>query len=300
VFVHDRKTKKTKRVSVHSSGAEATGGDSLGAAISANGHFVVFRSAATDLVNNDTNGVLDIFVHDRKTRKTRRVSVASNGAQALGGASNTPAISADGRFVAFHSFSDDLVAGDNNGVADVFVHDRKKRKTTRISVSTGGVEGDKASSGAAISGDGRFVAFKSDATNLIASDTNMKGDIFVHDRKTKKTKRVSVRSNGDERDDTSWEPDISANGRYVAMYSFATNLVANETNSVQDVFVRDRKKRKTKRVSVRTNGAQANGLSHHPAISNDGRFVTFASEAKNLVKGDSNAASDVFRSGPLY
>jgi hypothetical protein len=170
----------TTRVSVASDGTEGNGG-SISAAISADGRFVAFHSFADNLVAGDTNGFTDVFVHDRLTDITERVSVASDGTEG-NHQSLVPAISADGRFVAFESFADDLVAGDTNGFTDVFVHDRLTGITERVSVASDGTEGNGASISAAISADGRFVAFQSHADNLVAGDTNGTVDVFVHDR----------------------------------------------------------------------------------------------------------------------
>src|SRR5438552_5705991 len=190
----------TERVSVDSGGTEANDA-SLSSALSADGRFVAFDSAATDLVAADTNGVSDVFVHDRQTGATERVSVASGGAQGNGssgliGFAFPPALSADGRFIAFVSFATNLVAGDTNGATDVFVHDRLTGTTERVSVASGGTEGNDASLGFALSADGRFVAFQSDATNLVAGDTNGATDVFVHDRQTGTTERATVATGG--------------------------------------------------------------------------------------------------------
>src|SRR5439155_1259062 len=185
----------TVRVSVASDGTE--GNDvSLGSALSADGRFVAFDSAATYLVAGDTNGESDVFVHDRQTGITERVSVASDGTQG-NKANSYPALSADGRFVAFDSDATNLVAGDTNGTTDVFVHDRQTGTTERVSVASGGgTQGNGKSGGffafPAPSADGRFVAFQSDATNLVAGDTNGTTDVFVHDRPTPTTQPVTA------------------------------------------------------------------------------------------------------------
>ena len=281
----------TVRVSVASDGTE--GNDvSLGSALSADGRFVAFDSAATDLVAGDTNGVSDVFVHDRQTGTTERVSVASDGAQGNGSSGLVtfafpPALSADGRFVAFVSFATNLVASDTNGATDVFVHDRQTATTERVSVASDGTEGNAASAGATLSADGRFVAFHSAATNLVAGDTNGTNDVFVHDRQTGITERVSVASDGTQGNNASSYPAFSADGRFVAFDSDATDLVAGDTNGTTDVFVHDRQTATTERVSV-------NGFSAGPALSADGRFVAFHSTGSNLVAGDTNGATDVF------
>ena len=238
VFVHDRQTKKTKRVSVKSNGAEGTD-SSFTPSISGNGRFVAFASEAPNLVGGDNNGSVDVFVRDRQTGKTKRVSVKSNGAEAHGGDSFAPSISADGRFVAFQSDATNLVSGDNNGHTDIFVHDRKTKRTRRVSVKSNGQQGNDPSRQPSISGDGRFVVFESKADNLVSGDTNNEGDVFIHDRNKKRTKRVSVRTGGGEAQ-SGWSRNgvISADARFVAFTSGAINLVNGDTNALDDVFVR--------------------------------------------------------------
>ena len=207
--------------------------------ISADGRYVAFDSGATNLVPGDTNRTSDVFVHDRLTGKTTRVSVATGGRQANGG-SWEPSISADGRYVAFSSGADNLVPGDTNWTSDVFVHDRLTGKTTRVSVATGGRQADGPSNQPSISADGRYVAFSSGADHLVPGDPDRWDDIFVHDRLTGKTTRVSVAIGGWEGNGDSERPSISADGRYVAFQSGADHLVPGDTNDHCDVFVHDR------------------------------------------------------------
>jgi Tol biopolymer transport system component len=249
-------------------------------------------------VTGDTNGKSDIFVHDRQTGATERVSVDSSGAQA-DNASFKSAISADGRFVAFESFASNLVPNDTNGWVDVFVRDRQAGTTERISVRSTGQQVNGGSNRPAISADGRFVAFASIATNVVPNDTNATWDVFVHDRQTGTTERVSVDSTGAESDGASVRPTISADGRFVAFDSSATNLVAGDTNGVTDVFVHDRQTGTTIRVSVDSSGGEANASCGKSAISADGRFVVIGSAATNLVANDTNGFSDVFVHGPF-
>ncbi|HWP32099.1 MAG TPA: hypothetical protein VNK96_10315 [Fimbriimonadales bacterium] len=295
VFVHDRQTGKTTRVSVSSSGAQGNGGIGLepSPSISADGRFVAFDSEASNLVSGDTNGANDVFVHDRQTGKTTRISVSSSGSQG-NSYSDSPSISADGRYVAFESYASNLVSGDTNGTDDVFVHDRQTGKTTLVSVSSSGAQGDYWSQEPSISADGRYVAFSSLASNLVSGDTNGTSDVFVHDRQTGKTTRVSVSSSWREGNGHSNNPSISADGRYVAFTSDASNLVSGDTNGTDDVFVHDRQTGKTTRVSVSSSGAQGNSWSEDSSISADGRYIAFESEASNLVSGDSNGYLDVF------
>jgi Tol biopolymer transport system component len=224
-------------VSVDSSGAQGDGSSGGGhISISADGRSVAFRSFASNLVAGDTNGFLDVFVHDRETGVTTRVSVDSSGAQG-NEESEMPSISADGRFVAFHSLGSNLVAGDTNGFFDVFLHDRETGVTSRMSVDSSGLQGDNGSYNPSISADGRFVAFESDATNFVAGDSNFTTDVFVYEQATGGTERVSVNSSGADGNDGSILPAISAHGGLVAFESFASNLVAGDTNRSPDVFV---------------------------------------------------------------
>ncbi len=188
---------------------------------------------------------------------TVRVSVDSDGNEATGNATR-PSISADGRFVAFDSNAADLLPGDTNGTPDVFVHDRETGVTTRVSVDSAGVQATGNSIAAAISADGRWVAFSSDAPDLIAADGNGVADIFLHDRDTGATTRVSVDSLGVEADGFSGFPSVSADGRLVAFTSGATNLdlVLADTNGITDVYVHDRQTGETQRVSFKLDGSR--------------------------------------------
>ncbi|MCB2188665.1 MAG: hypothetical protein KQJ78_19780 [Deltaproteobacteria bacterium] len=282
VFVHDRLTGETTRVSVDSTGLEADSG-SYAPSISADGRYVAFHSAATNLVTGDTNGWFDIFVHDRQTGQTTRVSLDSTGLQGDGDSSN-PVISADGRFVAFESSATNLVPGDTNALNDVFVHDRTTGQTTRVSLDSAGLESNGASYSPAISGDGAFVTFDSGADNLVTGDTNGFFDVFVHERATGLTTRVSLDSTGAvQGDGNSNAPDISANGRWVAFQSDATNLVTGDTNGNTDIFLHDRQTGATTRQSVSTAGVEGDSASNYAAISLDGTALGFYSLASNFA-----------------
>ena len=295
VFVHDRQTGVTQRVSVDSAGGQANSTSVL-SSISADGRYVGFPSDATNLVIGDTNNAYDVFVHDRQTGATERVSVDSAGGEGdLGG--DEPSISADGRYVSFTSYSTNLVAGDTNSTYDVFVHDRQTALTERVSVDSAGGEGDSSSTRPFISGNGRYVSFTSGATNLVAGDTNSTNDVFVHDRQTAVTERVSVDSVGNQANSTSFEPVVNADGRFVSFWSLSGNLVAGDTNTTWDVFVHDRQTGATERVSVSAADGEGNGTSHSPSISADGQVVAFVSQATNLVAGDTNGIDDVFVRG---
>jgi Tol biopolymer transport system component len=292
VFVHDRQAGTTTRVSLASDGTQGNE-NSWNPSVSADGRFVAFESLASNLVSGDTNGARDIFVHDRQTGITTRVSLASDGMQGNGN-SVLPSLSADGRFVAFHSIASNLVDVDTNDVWDVFVHDRQTGVTTRVSLASDGTEGNGNSVLPSVSADGRFVAFESLASNLVSGDSGGTRDIFVHDRQTGVTTRVSLASDGVQGNGDSFDSSISTDGRFVAFESLASNLVGGDTNGVRDVFVHDRQTGITTRVSLASDGAQGNGNSLDPSLSADGRFIAFESLASNLVSGDTNGVWDVF------
>lgn len=295
-YVLDYPYGPTARVSVDSRGNQGYA-TSHSPAISANGRYVAFASEAM-LVDDDTNGGdenSDIYVHDRQSGQTTRMSVDSAGGQ-INGWAWRPTISGDGRYVAFQSDSDDLDGGYPNGLDDVFVHDRQTGETHLVSADAAGHPGNHASWAAALSANGRYVAFASNASNLVGGDTQTCEDdyygtiscpdIFVRDLQTGQTSRVSLSTAGEQGNAESYNPDISPDGQYVAFQSSASNLVAGDTNGTVDVFVHDRQTGETTRVSLNSAGAQGTGDSEDPAISADGRYVAFGSYASNLVSGD--------------
>ncbi len=274
VFLHDRVTGSTTRVNVSSGGAQTSGDTNSPIFLSADGRYLAFESPADTLVAGDTNGTLDVFVHDRVTGDTTRESLASNGLQG-NGFSSVSDISADGRYVVFESGADNLVPGDTGNV-DIFVRDRVAGTTSLVSQSAGGGPANNGSFAAAISADGRFVSFTSTATNLVPSDTNGRSDVFVRDRVSDTTTRVSVANDGTQANGNSADPPvISADGRYVVFRSEATNLTADR--STDTLYVRDRTLGSTTHVAIPPGG----GLVEPPplrvsAISADGRFVAYS------------------------
>ena len=315
VFVHDRVSGSTEPVSISSSGSLGDA-ESTSSAISADGRYVAFSSQATNLVPGDTNGHADVFLRDRLGGTTVLVSAPAGGS-AGNGRSTAPAISADGTFVAFASYASNLVPGDTNGLADVFVANTVTGAIERVSLSSDGTQGNATSDQShdlippAISSDGRYVAFSSQASNLVPADTNGRPlgllvltntqaagrDVFVRDRATGTTERVSVDSDGIEGNSRSWSPALSGDGRLVAFRSNASSLVPGDTNATSDEFLRDRLLGTTERVSVSSAGEQQTGHVGHdhlyPSISADGRMIAFVSSASNLVT-ESNRYYNVY------
>jgi len=356
IFVHDRETGATERVSVGPAGLEGNG-DSLGPSISGDGRLVAFRSLASNLVPGDTNGLSDIFVHDRQTGATVRINLGPGGIQA-NGSSSYASIASDGRYVAFESIANDLAPGDTDSFYDVFRYDLQTGTLAQVSldpppgqtgffgdcfqpsisadgrfVSFGGLPntllpvdvflrdlqsatteqvsldpsgGDQdletgpvaSTSVSSVSADGRYVAFISLASDLVSGDTNDALDIFVRDRQAGITTRVSVDSGGAQGNLDSWvtysSRYLSGDGRFVVFESTADDLVSGDTNGLADVFVHDRSNGATTRASVHSSGRQGNGFSQRPSISGDGLVVALESQAQNLVPGDVNGTHDAF------
>ena len=338
-FVYDRRTGGIERVSVTSAGTEAQPGqDSFGGSaamgMSADGRYVLFRSDEPNLTASADE--TDAFIRDRATSRTRRIPLL--GLQVIAGAmsgdgrfavlaaggdiyryglrshhlvrlttranswSDGPAVSAGGRFVAFTSNASNLVHGDTNKLPDIFIRDMATGKTTRASVTSAGQQGvgeqfSNGSNAPVLSIDGRYVAFHSDMTNLVPGDTNKIFDIFVHDRVTGKTQRVSVSSTGNQADQERLSgASFSADDRFLAFTSLATDLVANDQNGITDVFIRDLRAGRTRLVSrgIHGQGDDASLIGGPSAFTRNGRFLLFASWAGNLVAGDTNGVADVF------
>ena len=297
IFLYDTVANTTRRVSVGTGGIQGNSYSSS-PSISADGRYVAFGSASNNLVSGDTNNTGDIFLYDTVANSTRRVSVGTDGTQG-NSYSYSPSISGDGRYVAFGSAASNLVSGDNTKPTEhIFLYDTVANSTRRVSVSTGGTQGNSYSYSPSISGDGRYVAFGSAASNLVSGDTNSTGDVFLYDTVATTTRRVSVGTSGTQGNNESRSPSISADGRYVAFQSYASNLVSGDTNDTPDIFVYDTVANTTRRVSVDSNGTQSNQVSYlyrdAPSISADGSRVAFRSDATNLVSGDTNNASDIF------
>jgi TolB protein len=293
VFLRDRQTASTTLISVSLTGTPADS-SSYGNAVSADGRYVMVTSLASNLVPGDGgDNVFQVYVRDRWLRTTSRVSESGTGVPANGSTYGN-AMSPDGRYLALASDATNLVPGDTNDATDVFIRDRARNTIARVDVSTGGAEANAGSYEVAVSADGRYVAFASDATNLVPGDTNDATDVFIRDRARNTTSRLSLSGGGRQADAGSRHVSLSADGRYVAFTSDATNLVPGDTNGNSDVFVRDRRSRAITRASLSSIGVEGNDFSAGPALAPDGRFIAFDSIATNLVPGDTNAVGDVF------
>ncbi|MGP4087376.1 S8 family serine peptidase [Streptomyces sp. KR55] len=322
----------TDRVSLTAQGSQPNS-DAWWPKVSDNGQVIAFASPASNLVPEDTNGTLDIFVADRGAQTTERVSIASDGAQG-NDFSLTPTLSPDGRYVGFNSGATNLVPGDTNRQTDAFVHDRVTGATERLSVASDGTQANGLSSAPSLSADGRYAVFNSDADNLVPGDTNNATDVFLHDRQTGATVRVSQAQDGAPAKGNSREQSISDDGRYVAFQSTAGNIVPGDTDGMIDVFVHDRvtgttalvdgpdgentspqisgdghvvafssgwqlyvhdlRTGKSEQVSVTGGGETADAWAFAASLSSDGTKVAFYSDATNLTPDDTNGSSDVF------
>jgi WD40-like Beta Propeller Repeat len=274
VFVRDRQSGVTERVNLGPGGIQSGGQDNFGVAISRDGRYVAFKTDAPNLSSDGTTGPRplyvhdrqtgmtelisynpqsfdisgdgryvafavffhDVFVYDRQTATTQRVSLGLGGVEPNQGC-YSPTISGDGRYVVYYSDADNLVSGDTNGTFDVFVFDRQTTTTDRVSVGPGGIQGNGVSWRPTISDDGRYVAFDSDADNIVNGDTNNARDVFLYDRQSGMTRRLSVAPASAEANDDSDSPAVSADGSYVVFNSLASNLAAGDVNNARDVFI---------------------------------------------------------------
>jgi Tol biopolymer transport system component len=291
VFLRDTANGTTTRITVANTGGD-TDGHSEGFSISADGQYVLINSEATNLIGGDTNGTYDGFIYDRIANAMARVTLRNNGTEGNGD-SFILSLSSNGRYVGFVSLATNLVPNDTNGTLDCFIRDLVNNTTQRISVPLV-PNPDGACEWVDLSATGRYVAFGSQADNLILGDSNGASDIFVLDRQTDVLERVSVHSNGNEANGESINPTISDDGQRIAFYSNATNLVSGDSNGSNDVFVHDRSTGETSVVSVSSQGGIGSADSNFPFLSEDGLRVVFYSEAVNLVPDDTNGVFDAF------
>ncbi len=258
--------------------------------ISSDGRYVVYYNTSDVILEEDANGFTDIYLFDRETGANELVSLSSTGAQGNDD-SFFARLTDDGRYVVFTSDASNLVPGDTNGLKDVFVRDRQLGETYRVSVSSSGAEADDEPYTASISNDGRFVTFDNDATNLVAGGTTG-FEVYLHDRVTAETTLVSSGLGGQGGDGTSWKTRISGDGKWLTFESRASDLVVGDVNGAKDIFLYDVQSGQTSLVSVNGAGEQGDDGSETPSISDDGRYISYASRADNLVAGVISEGSD--------
>jgi hypothetical protein len=290
LFVRDRLLRRTERVAPP--GVQPNG-HTWGGQLSSDGRYLTFVSAAGNFVAGDTNGTWDAFMLDRQSGMFERVSVDSAGAQGNDG-THWANLSDDGRYVAFNSFASNLVPGDSNGFVDVFVRDRLLGQTRRVSVAPDKSDATRESNLVAMSLDGRFVVFDSAAPNLVPGDTNRTFDAFLWDALTDSVERVSVGLGGQQANNASQPQAVSADGRYVLISSWATNLVPDDTIDFAHLYVHDRVTGDNVRASVTSGLAQANESAFNGTMTPDGRFVAFTTAATNLSRLDKNDTFDAY------
>ncbi|MEU8981806.1 hypothetical protein [Streptomyces sp. NPDC048309] len=283
VFVRDLRTGRTQRI------AEGPADEP---ALSADGRYVVFATTAA-LVKADDNGLDDIYLYDRRTHRTQRISTGHADAPPRYKLNYSPTISANGRFVTYATSTPDAAPGDTNGRDDAIVLDRKTGRTELVQYRTDGALGDSDSGATSFSADGRFVAFDTAAQLDPSHDFTHALNVYVRDRAKGTTEQVSLPTRYVYKK-SSWGGSISANGRLVAFSSNVNSLVPGDTDFFTDVFVFDRDRRTTVRVSTAADGTSPDGPSQGVILSADGRRVAFVSSASNLVPGDTNGVADVF------
>ncbi|MBU6320344.1 MAG: PD40 domain-containing protein [Alphaproteobacteria bacterium] len=264
-----------------------------GAKISADGRYVAFVSTATNLTPDDTTSYQDIFVKDLQTGGITRVSTNASGVPSVG---NTYLMdfSRDGNLVLFASTAPGFVPGDTNGFLDVFVKNIQTGAVTRVSTSASGAQGNSSSWGGSFSADNRYVLFDSASSNLVSGDTNNRDDVFLKDLQTGAITRLSTGSAGQQATGASYRGTLSSDARLAVFESEASNIVSGDTNGAGDLFLKNIETGVLTRISTDSSGAQANGSSFYAAMSSDGRFVAFSSNATNLVPGDTNGQADLF------
>ena len=275
---------------------------SVSPAITPDARYIAFQSTVPNLVAGPASSKDQIYVHDRESCSTTRISQTASG-QAANGVSGSVAMSASGRIVAFESSATNLVSG--IGGVQIYAYDTITNTFELVSRSDAGVPGDAASGAATISADGRWIAYVSQATNLVPGDTNAAHDVFLYDRNLRVTQVVSRSLAGVLGDSLSNRPNISGNGRFITFDSLASNLDPAPTNNVYQSYLLDRDldgngifdevgMTSLTRVSVNNAGQSANGSSTWAVATDDGLKVAFSSDANNLVPGDTNAKADIF------
>ena len=274
VYIHDRFTSQTDLISIGLGGVQSNG-DSVAPCISANGQYVVFASSASNLVANDSNGFMDIFIHAQETNLIKRVSEAVDGTQS-NSYSVSPVISADSSYIAFESYADNLVSNDTNGRQDIFVKNRITGEVERITTDLGG-------GGPVFSGDGRLLAF-TDGASVIVLNLQEKAVTWGN--------LVRIEPVHGSLEGARWI-SLSEDGRYIVFLSELSNLVGDDTNGMQDIFMYDIETDEIKRINMSSEGSEVENLSSQPVISANGSYVVFMSLA-SLLPEDTNGVADIY------
>ncbi|MBD2157301.1 putative Ig domain-containing protein [Leptolyngbya sp. FACHB-16] len=311
-FLHDRQTGETIRISVDPNGNQSNTGPSWVNGISADGRYTTLSSYATNLTSDeDINNDLDVFVYDRLTQQNTRISIPFNGVADALGYSRSPAISDDGRYITFYSTAANLVPGDTNALPDIFVRDRVTGETTRASIASDGTQNTGQISAADISGDGRYIVFSSTDGTLVSGDTNGVIDIFIHDRETGQTSRISAGAQGEPANGHSRLPSISRNGRYITFASNATNLIAGTSIPTGQIYVYDRQTGETRVIEGSFLESLPGSTLAWPnpspfyqrewlgsEVSPDGRAIIFSSSTMDLLATEADQTRGIYLYSP--
>jgi Tol biopolymer transport system component len=294
IYRTDLRTGETVLVSAAADGTPGNG-DSMRPTISADGRYVAFATSADNLIPGDTPAsTWDTVVRDMATGNVVRTSAAGDGTPG-DAASDGTQIGADGRYVTFFSNATNLVEGDTNKKVDEFLHDRTTGRTTRLSVSAAGVQSDQITIGGTISDDNRYVVLNSHATNLTPDSPNTgQNHIYLQDLEEGTLRLMDKGADGVPAPGGTFWASITGDGRHIPMASSGPALVDGDTNKVRDIFVADLPEGTLRRVSVATDGGQADAASYFPDADQHADAVVFASYATNLVAGDTNGLPDIF------
>jgi len=293
IFVRDRQNGQLEKISVDYVSGETGNGDSSGPSLSNDGRYVIFSSRASNLAGEaDVGNFQDVFLHDRQEGDTRFASLSYQGKQ-INGDSVDGIITSDGRYIVFVSNGTNVKPGETNEWYDVYRRSLTSGEVDRISVGMNGEASNEESRAPAVSYDGRYIAFQSMASNLVPNDENGRLDIFLYDANTQVMTRVSQNSEGEGGDGNSRRPQISPTGEFVVFQSGAANLVAGDTNNVDDIFLYQVANSELRRVNLTRSNEQADAKSSSPFICQNGRFISFASESQ-LIPLDENGVSDIF------
>lgn len=268
-------------------------GPIFGYDVSDDGRIVAFVTKASNLDANDTNGKYDVYYIDTQTRVVKRVSADANGQQAFAGDSQYPNVSADGRYIVYQS-SARIAATDTNLFNDIYLYDTQTGQNILVTTGLGGVASNLPSYNPHISADGRFVSFSSTANNLVDGDTNGQTDLFIYDVQATTIERIQGTVDGNQPNGSTVESFLSEDGRFVLYGSTSSNLTADDSDKIKDVFVYDRQSGINRLVSRSVSGQPLSMLSNGGAVSRDGRYATFFTDSPNVVAGENNGYSDVF------